>query len=501
MSSSIEVQMRSISRTFGSVVALDSVDFAAPKGEITAIVGENGAGKTTLMRILYGAERADRGSVEINGTAVTIRSTADGLRHGIGMVSQHYSIIPQLSCLENLILGEEPGMFLSRAKAAERAESLASKMGFQFEWERPASELSPAGAQKLEILKLLWRNSQIMILDEPTAMLSPSDSDALFESLKKLAHAGATIIVVTHRLPEVLQHCQTVAVLRMGRLVQVAPVEQTNASQLAEWIVGKSLDKDDRPMSTHRGETALEVVELTVRGYRGDLAVRNASLELKQGEILGIAGVDGSGQRELFHAIAGHERPSSGRIVGFGSDWIRLSPSKRLQCGLRIVPEDRHEEGVVEAWTLLENAMIGLQSRPEFSRGGWIRVQDRHGIASSMADRFATKRESLNSTMASLSGGNQQRFVAGRALELEPKLILAFQPARGLDIEATRRVYEGIAYECARGAAALVVSFDLDELLDHCDRVVAMNRGTLYDPPKGFELDRMTIGKLMVATS
>lgn len=494
----LAVEMRGISRQFGAVKALSNVDLAVRKGEIHALVGENGAGKTTLMRILYGSDRPDAGDIEVLGSPTNFSSAAEGIAAGIGMVSQHYSIIPELTCLENLILGAEPGAIIDFAAAKERAGELAQKMGFNFDWDELAERLSPAAAQKLEILKLLWRNAKIMILDEPTAMLSPADSDALYKSLKQLASEGATVIVVTHRLPEVLEHCGRVTVLRGGRLIESRDVVGVSAAQLAELIVGSAVDLGRREAPFEAGDVCLRVRALTVRGYRGNDAVDSADLEVRAGEVVGIAGVDGSGQRELFWALAGFQQVSKGSIFLNGIDVTKDSAAQRIANGVRLIPEDRHAEGVVDDWSLYENSLIGLQRLAQFRRGPWLAWDRISTHAGKVAERFSTKHGGLRDPIGSLSGGNQQRFVAARAMEGDAKLLLAFQPARGLDIAATRKVYEGIAEVCRKGACALVVSFDLDELLDHCDRVVAMNLGKVFVPEEDKDLDRGRIGELMV---
>lgn len=494
---SFAVEMTGISKHFGDVVALDTVDLHVEQGTIHAVVGENGAGKTTLMKALYGALIPDSGAISIEGQPSILRSSGQAIEKGVGMVSQHYGIIPDLSCLQNLILGAEGGPLLKLSEAETRAQSLASKMGFQFDWNRDAAELSPAGAQKLEILKLLWRNSRIMILDEPTAMLSPADGEALFQSLRQLVAEGNTVILVTHRLPEVFGHCSRVTVLRGGKRIVERLVSETSPAELAELIVGKRLE----PQSTHipkLGEPVLEIANLDVKGYRGDLAAKGLNLKVSAGEVVGIAGVDGSGQRELFHALLGTTSIQSGEIRLTGRDASKLNGWERLEAGMRAIPEDRHAEAVVEEWSLDENAALGLQRNPPFAKGRLVQEKARHDASVQMAQRFNTKHGGVNQQIASLSGGNQQRFVAARALFGEPKLILAFQPARGLDLAATRDVYDGIRAECDRGAAALVVSYDLDELLEHCDRIVVMNRGELTQPKAGDEKNSEVIGRLMV---
>ncbi|MGE0000500.1 MAG: ABC transporter ATP-binding protein [Fimbriimonadaceae bacterium] len=491
----MKVELRDITVRFDEVVALDGVSFQADEGKIHALVGENGAGKTTLMRVLYGAQRAEAGTIHVGGAQAMFRNSAEAISAGIGMVSQHYSVIPELTCLENLILGAEPGWKVHRSAATQRAKELAAKMGYSFDWNRKADRLGPAGSQKLEILKLLWRDSKIMILDEPTAMLSPADSAALFESLRSLAEQGVTVVVVTHRLPEVLQHCDRVTVLRAGKAVAARSTEGLDAANLAELIVGSHVETGSRG-AFEPGPPLLEVSGLRARGYRGDWAVDGADLTVAEGEVVGLAGVDGNGQRELFHALIG-SIPSEGRVSLQGADWSSRGTAGRIADGLRVVPEDRHAEGIVDHWSLVENAVLGLQRRDGPSRGPWLDREEALILAGRVAERFSTRHGGLANPIASLSGGNQQRFVAARALELGPKLLLAFQPSRGLDIRGTEDVFAAIRAECRAGAAALVASFDLDELLEQCDRIVVMSRGKISVPPPGAEMDRGAIGKLM----
>lgn len=487
--------MTGVSKRFGAVAALDDVDLEVEKGTIHALVGENGAGKTTLMRVLYGALDADAGQIELNGQPVRFANSAEAIRSGIGMVSQHYGIVPELTNLQNLILGAEGGLFIDVKGAQAKAEVLAHKMGFAFEWQAESSQLSPAGAQKLEILKLLWRNSEIMILDEPTAMLSPADSDALFGSLSQLVAEGRTVILVTHRLPEVMDYCRRVTVLRGGKKVADRDVAETTSAELSNLIVGGASIVREPPPAHPPGEPVVQVKGLVVKGARGEEALKGIDLTVRQGEIVGIAGVDGSGQRELFQAVLGVTKTEKG-TAGYAG-----KPAERIRDGLRIIPEDRHSEGVVEDWSLTENAALGLQRLEPLANGPVIDAKARQGWAEKVAQRFNTRHGGLGLPIASLSGGNQQRFVAARALEFDPRLILAFQPARGLDLLGTADVYRAIREKCDAGAGALVVSFDLDELLEHCDRIVAMNGGHLYEPPKGKEKDRETIGRLMVGAA
>ena len=491
------VAMEGITQRFGEFVALDNVSLKVQKGHLHAVVGENGAGKTTLMRILYGALNPSVGSLKVRGVERHYRSSREAIADRIGMVSQHYAIIPELTCLQNLMLGSEPSAVLHLKECKTKAQGLAERMGFQFNWDARAETLGPAGAQKLEILKLLWREAEIMILDEPTAMLSPRDADALFESLGKLAASGATVILVTHRLPEVTDHCQEVTVLRGGKLIAHRPVASVTKPELAELIVGHALTAfESRELPAL--ETALNVQDLTVIGDRGDEALKAASFQVRRGELVGLAGVDGNGQKELFQALLGTRGIHSGLANLNGESLAGMKTRARIAAGVRIIAEDRHAESVIESWTLEENAVLGFQRLKGFEYGGGIDVDYTRKRAEEYIARFNTKCISLLQPIGSLSGGNQQRFVAARAMGEDPKLVLAFQPARGLDIDATRAVYQGLREVCAEGAGALIVSFDLDELLEFCDRILVINCGVMSSPSAK---DRAEIGQLMVGAT
>lgn len=492
------VELRNITKKFGSFVALDSVSLKVAPGSVHAVVGENGAGKTTLMRVLQGTYKAESGDVILNDQSLHLRSAQDGYAHQIGMVSQHYSIIPELTCLQNLMLGAEPGLVVNLHQAAERATKLADDMGFQFDWHQSAEALSPAGAQKLELLKLLWRDATVMILDEPTAMLSPSDAEALYGNLRELATSGHTIIVVTHRLNEVLDHCDAITVLRGGKHIADRAVSGTSANELAELIVGQAMAAPPEIEAPTSSTPTLELDQVTVLGHRGDEALKNATFQLREGEMVGLAGVDGNGQRELFHAIFGTSPLVSGSVRFRGQEIQSAPVSERIGLGFRLIAEDRHTESVIEDWNLIDNAALGYQRRPELRNGPRINQAARSSFAEKVIQRLGTKCRSSRSTMKSLSGGNQQRLVAARSLEYDPRLILAFQPTRGLDIAGTRAVYDQMRDSCRNGASALVVSFDLDELLEHCDRVIAINRGRIVEMPAGKERDRAEIGRWMV---
>jgi general nucleoside transport system ATP-binding protein len=490
--------MTAINKCFGDVEALKSVDLTVQPGTIHAVVGENGAGKTTLMRVLNGAVAPDSGTITVNGQSMRFASSKEAIAAGIGMVSQHYGIIPQLTCLQNLVLGAEGGPLLHPKELEKRAKVLASTMGFDFDWHADAETLSPAGAQKLEILKLLWREARIMILDEPTAMLSPADGEALFGSLRRLAGAGATVILVTHRLPEVMDHCERVTVLRNGSVVADLEVSNTTAQDLASHIVGGNTQSPPPLGQSPISAVLMAVEDLWVKNDRGGDALNGVSFNVRAGEIVGLAGVDGNGQRELFEAIFGLRRPHRGVITFRAEEMEGVSTAERLYRGMQIIPFDRHAEALIEEWSLEENAALGLQRRPPHSAGRFVDSAGRRDAAVAIADRFRTRYSRLEQPASSLSGGNQQRFVVGRVLSSKPSILLAFQPARGLDINATEEVYAGLRQMCNEGGTVLVVSFDLDELLVHCDRILAVNQGRVLDPQTR---DREAIGRLMVGAA
>lgn len=473
------------------------------KGTIHALIGENGAGKTTLMRVLYGLYLPDAGTIQVHGVGVRFGSPREAIGNKIGMVGQHYAIIPELSCLDNLILGAENGWLLSRSAARERATNLANQMGFSFKWDELAETLSPSGAQKLEILKLLWREAEIMILDEPTAMLAPEDADVLFDKLTLLASQGKTIILVTHRLAEVMAHCKRATVMRAGKIVGEVEIVSSSAEQLTEMIVGDTdfIVQKELESSALPDEPALVVSNLTVLGNRKNIAVENANFELSKGEIVGIAGVDGSGQRELFEALLGIRNYTGSAVLG-EKELSRLSVASRIEWGVRVIPEDRHEEGVIDEWDLSENAILGLQNLDPISSGARLNRVACLQTTNRVISRFRTKCDGIHSLMSSLSGGNQQRFVAARALENNPKLLLAFQPTRGLDIRGTAEVYQTLKNVCRdTGLAVLVVGFDLDELLDNCDRLLVMFSGKISATPASATHDRQVVGKMMVGVN
>lgn len=495
--SDVMVRMSGITMDFGKVRALENVSLSVKKGDIHALVGENGAGKTTLMRILYGAIQPTSGELSLGGQSKQFRSQDEAIHAGVGMVSQHYSIIPELSQLDNLMVGAEPGWLIPRGAAKTRADEIAARMGFEFEWDALSEGIGPAQAQKLEILKLLWRDSQIMILDEPTAMLTPADSDLLYGKLRELADAGATVIVVTHRLPEVMEYCDEVTVLRGGQLIGSQAVSETDSAELAEMIVGHAIEFQ-KPDQFEAGEVVLSVAGLSVKGDRGDEAVKGATFSIRAGEFVGLAGVDGNGQRELFLNLMGLQPTLGGAIILDGQEITRRSTADRLLMGMRLIPEDRHEEAVIEDWSIEDNGILGLQRSESVKSGMAINGNAKAAIAERITSLFPTKFDDVHQRFGSLSGGNQQKVVNARSFEGNPRVILAFQPTRGIDIKVSELVFQKLRGFARSGGAVLMVNFDVDDLIEHCDRILVINHGEIFEPRTEESHDRSAIGRLMV---
>lgn len=504
--------MRGVTKRFDTLVACDSVDLRVMAGTLHAVMGENGAGKTTLMRILYGYYAPDAGEIYLRGRRVQFRSPADAIAHHIGMVSQHYSIIPELSALDNLILGAEPTRvagWLNRQAAQAKAAQLAQALAFQPDWNRPAAELSVAARQKLEILKLLWRDAEILILDEPTAVLSPSDVDALFETLLRLKAQGRTILLVTHKLNEALRYADSVTVLRGGRTVADASIGQVDAATLTRWIIGEDAWEDGQALeagtvsssSSGAQREVLLVRDVSVASDRGGWGVQGLNLRVRAGAIVGIAGVDGSGQAELMEALAGLRPIARGEIVLQGQPIHRWSTAQRIQAGVRFQFDDRFRRMMVSQWSVLENAILGAQREPELQTRGWLKPRAIRQRAEQLIARFQVKVPSLRAPMLQLSGGNQQRLVLARALHGNPRLLIAYAPTRGLDIRGTQATYAAIREACQRGMAALVIAFDLDELMEHCDRIAVVFKGAIVREFERAEFSREAIGAAMVGTT
>jgi ABC-type uncharacterized transport system ATPase subunit len=468
------VVLDGITKRFPGVVANDGVSLELRAGEVHALIGENGAGKSTLMRVLYGMYPADAGRIVLRGQEQRIASPRDAIANGIGMVHQHFVLVDPFTVTENVILGDEDGPILDTEAAEAKVADLAASYGFTIDPGATVEDLSVGEEQRVEILKALYRGVEILILDEPTAVLTPAETQDLFENLRRLIADGKSIVFISHKLDEVLEIADRITVLRRGVVVGETTPDRTDKRQLAEMMVGRPvLFRLDKPES-HLGDTVLRVDDL--RGGR----LKGLSLEVRAGEIVGVAGVEGNGQRELAEAIMGLGTIEGGSVSLDGSDLSGESTQEIRNAGVAFIPEDRHEQGLVLNMTLWENAVLGRHDDDDFSGvGGFLFIKRIKELASRLVERFDVRARSIDVTAGTLSGGNQQKLILARELETAPKLLVAAQPTRGLDVGAIEFVWRQILEQKAEGRGVLLISAELDEIYALSDRIVTLYEGRI----------------------
>jgi len=479
----LAIHMHGINKRFGAVAANANVELRVVAGTVHGIVGENGAGKSTLMSILYGFYQADSGHIEVDGQRVVIRNADDAIAYGIGMVHQHFMLVDTLTALENVMLGAEPHWLLHSADAMVRNKlnSLMQATGLQVQLDALVADLPVGDRQRLEILKALYRGAKILILDEPTAVLTPQETEHLFKVLRVLRGQGTTILLITHKLKEVMALCDSVTVMRGGRVVQDMPIEQASVESLAEAMVGRKvqmgrLEPDTRPA----GGTLLSVRNIRVKDSLSVVRLHDLSLDLRAGEIVGVAGVSGNGQSELLDVLSGLLAPQAGSLTLGDSTFEAerwLDPQKARDLGLAHVPEDRHARAMVMDFVAWESAVLGYDNLPEFSSGGWMSHTGMRKATAAMMERFDVRPRDPELKSSKFSGGNQQKLVLARELGQSPKVLLVGQPTRGVDIGAIEFIYSQLRAMRDAGCAVLVVSSELDEILALSDRVIVMNQG------------------------
>jgi len=494
------LEMRGITKRYPGVVANDAIDLSIRPGEIHALLGENGAGKSTLMNILYGLARPDQGEILLDGSPVTIASPSDAIARGISMVHQHFMLVPVLTVAENILLGAETmanAVFLDRAEAARRIVELGNRFGFDIDPDEKVGRLSVGWQQRVEILKALYREARVLVLDEPTAVLTPQETKEIFAVLRRLRDEGHSIIFISHKLYEVLDIADRITVIRRGAVVGERIPAETDEDDLAELMVGREVQLSVDRGTSHPGEIALTVANLVVKDDRGREVVHDVSFEVRSGEIFGIAGVAGNGQAELVDAITGLRQPSGGRITLEERDITHADPRELHESGVGFVPADRQRYGMVTSFPLTDNIVLNDYFSAPFARGP---VRDEGAVlrhAEAVIERFDIRTPSPTSLAGTLSGGNQQKLVVGREFDRDLRLLVLDQPTRGLDVGSVEFIHRQSIAKRDAGTAVLLVSAELDEVLELSDRIGVMYRGRLVTVLDGRTADREAVGLLM----
>ncbi len=505
-SPAIAVRLTGITKRFGSVLANDAVDLSVAAGTVHGLVGENGAGKSTLMSVLYGFYTADSGSIELFGRPVKIRGAGEAIAHGIGMVHQHFMLVDTLSAIENVMLGAEPHLLLPRADRVVRArlEALRASTGLQVALDAKVGDLSVGDRQRLEILKALYRGAKVLILDEPTAVLTPQETVQLFEVLARLRAQGTTILLITHKLKEVMRLCDRVTVMRGGRVVADRAIAEASTESLAEAMVGRRVDLGrPRDRGAAPGEVLLSASGIVVRDALGVTRLHGLDLALRGGEIVGVAGVAGNGQSELLEVLSGLRVPTEGRLATGGASFepgAWLDPRTARRLGIAHVPEDRHARALVMSFKAWESAVLGYEALPAYSRNGWMRHGRMRAATAALMARFDVRPPLPELGSAKFSGGNQQKLVLARELGQAPRVLLVGPPTRGVDIGAIEFIHAQLRALRDAGAAVLVVSSELDEILALADRVVVMNEGRVTGELAVADCSELRLGVLMTET-
>lgn len=494
------VEMKDIRKSFPGVVACDDINFQVRKGEIHALLGENGAGKSTLMNILFGLYLQDHGDIYLRGEKVNIANPNIANDLGIGMVHQHFKLVHNFTVTENIILGIEPvkALMVDTRSASARIRDLSKRYGLNVDPEAKIEDVSVGMQQRVEILKMLYRDAEILIFDEPTAVLTPQEVIELMKIMRSLIEEGKTIILITHKLKEIMAIADRCTVIRWGKVVGTVNVSDTNEEKLAEMMVGRKVLFDLNKKEANPREDVLQIENLTVSGSTGTHGLRNFSLTVKCGEIVGLAGVDGNGQAELVEAIIGLRRADSGKISIHGTDVTNMTTRQRISTGMAHIPEDRHKHGLILDYTVQENLILKNYYLEPYSRRGLIDWDYVYTHAEKVIKDFDVRSgQGAEATARSLSGGNQQKAIVGREIDGNPDLLIAVQPTRGLDVGAIEYIHQRLLEQRDQGKAVFLISLELDEILDLSDRIAVIYNGELVGVVNASETDENEIGLMM----
>lgn len=499
----MKLELRGITKRFGTLVANNQISLTVEPGEIHALLGENGAGKSTLMNVLYGLYQADEGEILLDGKPQKFRGPGDAMAAGIGMVHQHFMLIPVFTVAENVALGHEPTNFggkLDMAAARKRVIEISDRFGFNVDPDALVEDLPVGVQQRVEIIKALSRDAKVLVLDEPTAVLTPQETDELMAIMRQLAQSGTSIVFITHKLREVKEVANRITVIRLGQVVGSASPE-ASTSELASMMVGREVDLVVDKEKAELGREILTVENLAVLDDRLQRAVNGVSFSVRGGEVLAIAGVQGNGQTELSEALLGLRSPIKGGSIKIsGKELAGASVRNVLEAGVGYIPEDRKKDGLVGEFTISENLMLNQSFKSRFTRGLNINFPTRKNVAADLVKRFDVRTPSIDTPAGKLSGGNQQKVVVARELSRDVNLLIASQPTRGVDVGSIEFIHEQIVAERDAGKAVVLISTELDEVLALADRIAVMYRGQIVGIV-GPETPRETLGKMMAGVS
>ena len=496
------VEMLNIRKEFPGIVANDDITLQLKKGEIHALLGENGAGKSTLMGILFGMNQPDKGVIKVRGKEVKITNPNVANDLGIGMVHQHFKLVENFTVTQNIVLGCEPkilfGLGMDLNKAAKRIEELSKQYGLNVDPNAKIENISVGMQQRVEILKMLYRDADVLILDEPTAVLTPQEIDELIKIMKNLINEGKSIIIITHKLREIKAAADRCTVIRRGRYIGTVDVKTTSEAEMAKMMVGREVSFKVNKKPAKPGEIVLDIKNLSVKNNKKVLGLKDFSIDVRAGEIVGIAGVEGNGQSELIEAITGLRKSESGTINFKNKDINRESIRNRINSGIAHIPEDRHKRGLVLDYTIEENMVLEVYDKKPFSNKGLLNKKEIKKYAEKIIDEFDVRSgEGAESIARSLSGGNQQKAIIGREIELNPELLIAAQPTRGLDVGSIEYIHKRLVEQRDRGKAVLLVSLELDEILNVSDRIAIINNGELIGIVNADETNENEVGLMM----
>ncbi|NCY11157.1 MAG: ABC transporter ATP-binding protein [Actinobacteria bacterium] len=493
------LEIEGVSKSFGSVVANENISLTVKEGEILALLGENGAGKSTLVKAVFGLVKPDSGIIKINGTVMESGDTAAAIASGVGMVHQHFQLVPVMSVTENLILGDEPKRFgvVNIKRARKEALALSEKYGLEVDPDAIIEDLPVGMAQRVEILKALRRDVKLLILDEPTAVLTPQETDELLEVLRNLAKRGVGILFITHKLREVMAVADRIAVLRGGKLMGTTTPKESSEAKLAQMMVGREVVLRVEKSQAKPKQVLLSIKNLRVSDDRKLESVKDLSLEVHAGEILGIAGVEGNGQRELVEAICSMRSRLSGEVIVKGQEIPNLNPRAAHLAGVSHIPEDREKHGLVTSYSIADNLVLNRFDQAPFAKG-WIRnLEEVANNGEALVEKFDIRAPNADLSAGSLSGGNKQKVVVARELSQKLDVVVAAQPTRGVDVGSIEFIHNQLIAARDAGAAVLLVSAELDEILSLADRIAVISNGKIVAIFSSKEADRNTIGRLM----